>query len=78
MFLCFWALGFLYKLVNVFIFFSLGLLVEFPCFLKLMCLYIEVPKIDVDTFGHILNLISLKRRFSLFLAYASGYYQRLI
>ena len=31
-------------------FFGLGLLVGFPDFLKLMYLYIEVPKINVDTF----------------------------
>jgi len=40
----------------------------FSGFLKLMCLYIEVPKTNVETFSHILNFISLKRRFSLFLA----------
>jgi len=33
-----------------------------------MCLYIEVPKTNVDIFSHILHLISLKRGFSLFLA----------
>jgi len=38
-----------------------GLLVEFLGFLKFMCLYIEVPKTNVDTFSDILNFISLKR-----------------
>ena len=43
------------------------LLVRFLVFLKLMCLYIEVPKTNIDNFSHILNFISLKRGFSLFL-----------
>jgi len=43
-----------------------------------MGLYIEVQKTNVDIFSHILNLISLKRGFSLFLAWVSGSYRRLI
>ena len=54
-----WA--FFYKLVYVFMFLGLGLLVGFLDFLKLVCLYLEVSKINVDTFSHILNLISKER-----------------
>jgi len=61
-----WA--FFYKLVYDFMFLGLGLLVRFSSFLKLICLYIEVSKTNVNTFSHILNLISLKREFSLLLA----------
>ena len=50
-------------------FLGLGFLVGFSGFLKLVCLYIEVSKTHVDTFSHILNFISLKRGFSLLLAY---------
>jgi len=62
----------------VFMFLCLGLFVGFPGFLKHMCLYIEAPKTNIDIFSHILNFISLKRGFSFFLAWASGFYQRLI
>jgi len=59
---------FLEKLIYVSMF--LGFLLSFRVlgFLKLVYLYIEVPKNNVDTFSHILNFISLKRWFSLFLA----------
>jgi len=49
-------------------FLGLGLLIGFSGFLKIMCLYIEVSKTNVDTFSHILYSMSLKRGFSLLLA----------
>jgi len=69
-YLCFYVFGiwvffFFYKLVYIFKFlgssFLIGLMVGFISFLKLMCLYMEVQKIDVDTFSYILNFISLNR-----------------
>jgi len=41
---------FFYKLVYVFMFSGLDLLVRFLGFLKLMCLYIEVPKTNVESY----------------------------
>ena len=65
-----WAL--FYKLVYIFMFFGLGLLVGF------LYAYIQrYQKTNVDTLSHILNLISLKKGFSLFFAQASSSYQRL-
>ena len=58
-------------------FLGLAFLLGFIGFIKLMCLYIKVPKTNVHTFSHILNFISLKKGFSLFLVKASGSYPRL-
>jgi len=69
-YLCFYVFGlwvffFFFNLVYIFKFlgssFLIGLMVGFISFLKLMCLYMEVQKIDVDTFSYILNFISLNR-----------------
>jgi len=46
---------------------GLGFLLGFIGFHKIMCLYIEVQKIDINTFSHILNFISLKRNSLCFL-----------
>jgi len=77
MFLCFWTMVFLLEISLCFYVFGLEFLLGFIGFFKLMCLYLEVPKAYVNTFSHILNFISLKKEFSLFLVYASCSYQRL-
>ena len=56
-------------------FWAFCFLLEFIDFLILMCLYIEIPKINVDTFSYILNFISLKGELSLFWALALGSYE---
>ena len=51
----------LYKLVYIFIFFGLGILLRFLCFLILKCLYREAPKAYVDIFeSYYMHLHSLR------------------